>query len=154
MIGRSILGAAGMVVMMAASSSIAATPKVPGVVQGEIQAALDASAAAWSAGDLDRFMTCYEDAPATTYVSSTRFVQGYQAIRAMYAERFGGGDQAKMGQLSLEILDLQLLDQRHAYMVGRFHLRRQAAVGGDASGLTTLLFTQTARGWRIVADHS
>ena len=55
----------------------------------EIEALLSRSAAAWSAGDLDAFMECYEDAPDTVYLSSTQFVSGYAAIRAMYAERFG-----------------------------------------------------------------
>jgi uncharacterized protein (TIGR02246 family) len=133
--------------------AVAAAPQAV-QAQAAIQAALDASAAAWSAGDLDRFMTCYENAPTTTYVSGTRFVHGYDAIRAMYAERFGGGSKAAMGQLTLEILDFRLLDKDRAYVVGRFHLHREAAAGGDASGLTTLVFKRSPAGWLIVADHS
>lgn len=154
MFGKAIWSSAGVVAMVASSGAAAAPAPSTAAVRAEIQSALDKSAAAWSAGDLDRFMTCYENAPTTTYVSGTHFIQGYQAISAMYAERFGGGSKAKMGQLSLEILDLQLLDPKHAYMVGRFHLHREAADGGDASGLTTLLFSKTNTGWLIVDDHS
>ena len=119
-----------------------------------VQAALDASAAAWSHGDLNRFMTCYEEAPTTTYVSATRTVHGYRAIRAMYAERFGGGSSAAMGQLTLEIVDFRMVGASHAYVIGQYHLRRDSAHGGDAMGPTTLLFRRTASGWRIIADHS
>jgi ketosteroid isomerase-like protein len=140
--------------MTLSTAAVAATPQPAAEARRGIQAVLDASAAAWSAGDLDRFMTCYVDAPTTTYVSGAHFVQGYPAIRAMYAERFGGGSRAAMGQLSLEILNLRLIDARHAYVVGRFHLRRAVADGGDASGLTTLIFERIPAGWRIVADHS
>src|SRR6187402_2672597 len=127
--------AMAMMVMATAASGLAAAPDSAAEARTEIQASLDASAAAWSTGDLDRFMTCYEQAPTTTYVSGARFVRGYDAIRAMYAERFGGGSHAKMGRLALEILDFRQIDKRHAYVVGRFHLYRAAADGGDASGL-------------------
>ena len=54
-----------------------------------------------------------------------------------------------MGQLSLEIVDFRLLGVDHAYVVGRFHLHRDAAHGGDASGPTTLVFRRTPAGWRV-----
>lgn len=144
----------GMTMVCTALSSAATAAPAPDRERAAIQAVLDASSAAWSAGDLDRFMTCYENAPTTSYVSGTRFVQGYRAIRDMYAERFGGGSRAAMGQLRIEIVDLRLLGSEHAYVIGRFHLHRAAADGGDATGPTTLLFHRTAAGWRIIADHS
>jgi len=144
----------GMTMVCAAMSSAAMAAPAPEKERAAIQGVLDASSAAWSAGDLDRFMTCYENASSTSYVSGTRFVQGYQAIRDMYAQRFGGGSKAAMGQLKLEIVDLRLLGSDHAYVIGRFHLHRAAADGGDATGPTTLLLHRTAAGWRIIADHS
>lgn len=120
--------------------------------QHAVQSVLDDSAKAWSAGNLDRFMTCYEDASGTTYVGGGRFVSGYRAIRAVYAARFGGGTAAAMGQLTLSILDFRLLNSDHAYVVGRFHLHRNGVA--DAEGMTTLLFRSTPQGWRIIADHS
>jgi len=145
-------GAAVAIAISATTATVAAEPAAQ--VRAAVQATLDASAKAWNAGDLDRFMACYERAATTTYVSGTRFVQGYDAIRASYAERFGGGASAAMGQLSLEIVDFRMAGPDHAYVVGRFHLHRDAAHGGDASGPTTLLFKRTTAGWRIIADHS
>src|ERR1700743_3435276 len=93
-----IAGATSMIAVVSmATGASAAEPAAK--TQATVQAALDASAAAWNAADLDRFMTCYENAPTTTYVSGAHFVHGYDAIRAMYAERFGGGTSAAMGQL-------------------------------------------------------
>lgn len=148
---KSILAAGVAAIVMAASPAIAAQP---GAARTAVQDALNASAAAWSAADLDRFMTLYENAPDTVYVGGGKMVRGYQAIHDMYAARFGGGSAAAMGQLSLEILDFRMTDRDHAFVVGRFHLHRDAASGGDASGLTTLLFHRTPAGWRIIADHS
>ena len=99
-------------------------------------------------------MAVYDRAPGTTYVSNTHFERGYDAIRAMYAGRFGGGTHDAMGRLSIEILDCRALAAHRAYVIGRFHLHRSAAAGGVASGFTTLVFAQTPQGWRIVAGHS
>lgn len=153
MMNRCVIAGGAGLLAVAISSASAAVP-APGAIRIAVQAVLEASAAAWTAGDLDGFMTSYENAPTTSYVNSTRFVQGYQAIRAMYGERFGGGSKAAMGRLSIEILDVKVLDADHAYVIGRFHLHRAPADGGDASGPTTLLFHRTAAGWRIIADHS
>lgn len=148
-----MMAAAIGVVAMAGCPAAAAPLHGDAAVRSAIQAVLDASGAGWNAGDLDRFMACYQDAPTTSYVSGTRFTQGYRAIRAIYGERFAGG-KAAMGELSLEILDLRMLDGNRVYVVGRYHLHRDAAAGGDAAGLTTLLFDRTPAGWRIIADHS
>jgi uncharacterized protein (TIGR02246 family) len=144
-------GAAMMAISGAAVPAAAATAET---AKTQVQAVLNDSAAAWSAGDLDRFMTCYEPAPTTTYLSGGRFVHGYDAIRAMYAERFGGGSKAAMGELTLEIVDFRLLGNDYAYVIGRYHVHRDAASGGDASGPTSLVFRRTGQGWRIIADHS
>jgi uncharacterized protein (TIGR02246 family) len=113
-----LLGGIGVVCVAASSAALAAPAPAPARAHAAIQAVLDTSSAAWSAGDLDRFMTCYEDAPTTSYVSGTRFVQGYRAIRDMYAQRFGGGSKASMGRLTLEIVDLRLLaDHRRSQLI-------------------------------------
>jgi uncharacterized protein (TIGR02246 family) len=148
---KGILTAGAAAIAVAASPAGAAQPDL---ARGAIQTVMDASAAAWSAGDLPRFMTLYEDSPETLYIGGDRVVRGYAAIGAMYASRFGGGSAAAMGQLSLEILEFRQMDRDHAFVVGRFHLHREAASSGDATGLTSLLFKRTRNGWRIVADHS
>lgn len=147
------MAAAAGVVAIVGCSADASPLHGDTAVRIAIQSVLDASGAGWNAGDLDRFMACYQDAPTTSYVSGMRFALGFSAIRQMYAERFAGG-KAAMGELSLEILDLRMLDAKRAYVVGRFHLHRDTAAGGDVSGLTTLLFDRTPTGWRIIADHS
>jgi len=149
-----ILAGAGLLAMALPAGAAAAPGKSLSATRAAIQAVLDDSAAGWNAADIDRFMGCYENAPTTSYISGSRLARGYPEIRALYIDRFNGGDKATMGALTLEILDLRPIDATHAYVIGRFHLRRDAAHGGDASGLTTLLFHRSAAGWRIIADHS
>ena len=139
---------------MAAIMISAPAAAVDDAAQRGIRQTLADSAAAWSAGDLDRFMTCYADDAATSYVGGGKLVTGYQAIRQMYASRFGGGSRSAMGVLTIDIESLRLIAADAAYVVGRFHLRRPAADGGDVTGLTTLVFRRQAGRWLIVADHS
>src|SRR3954468_17238234 len=109
----------------------------------EIEDLLRRSAAAWSAGNLDAFMECYEESPDTLYLSGSRFVSGYEGIRNMYAERFGG----RMGSLKISILEIKPIETSHAMLVGTYSL-------GVYNGNCLLVLRKTARGWRISADHT
>ncbi len=142
---------ASMAVVTLATAPAGATQA--DLTRSAIQKALDASAAAWNAGNVNQFMELYKDAPDTVYLSGGKVIRGFKAIHDAYAARFTSGA-AAMGELSLDILDFRMVDRGHAFVVGRFHLHRDAASGGDASGLTSLLFEQTSAGWRIVTDHS
>lgn len=150
--GQIVVGAVCAVAAMTAAPAQAAPDAR--IAKEAIGKVLDASAAAWSAGDLDRFMQSYAPDAQTLYVSGSHTVHGYDAIRALYAARFGGGDRLAMGELGIEIVDFRLLGADHAFVLGRFHLHRDAAHGGDAQGPTTLVFARGPQGWRIIADHS
>jgi len=109
----------------------------------EIESLLSRSAAAWSAGDLNAFMECYENSPDTVYLSATGCVSGYAAIRAMYAERFG----QSMGSLKIKVLKVQAIETSHAFVVGSYVLNEQG-------GMCSLILRATGSGWRISADHT
>ena len=117
-----------------------------------VQGALDRSADGWNVGDLDRFMAVYEPGADTVYISGKTETRGFANIRAAYAKHFIAATRGKSGKLSVRFLDFHLLDPTHAFVVGRFRLRRQGVA--DVEGLTTLLFHRTRAGWQIIADHS
>lgn len=147
---KALVGLAAVAVIVPAAQARPAAASQ--LARTAIAAVLNDSASGWNTGDLDHFMSCYEKAAGTTYVSGGKLVSGYDAIRAAYATRFAGGT-ADLGKLALSILDFRMIDADHAYVVGRFQLHRTGPAG-DVEGLTTLLFRRTAAGWRIVADHS
>jgi ketosteroid isomerase-like protein len=122
--------------------------------QAEISKTLQASAAAWSRGDLAAFMQCYDDSPNTEYVKSTGVVEGFAAIRDMYASRYGNGSAHAMGRLSLELTNYRQLGAAYALVTGHFALTRAKSDGGDASGVFSLVFHRSSAGWHIVYDHS
>lgn len=122
------------------------TDDASGSVHREIEALLNRSAAAWSAGNLDEFMECYENSADTIYLTATRIVAGYAEIRSMYAQRFGAGSERSMGILAIEVVRVTLLGTEHALAVG--------SIRGDHKGVCSLILHKTTRGWRISADHT
>jgi uncharacterized protein (TIGR02246 family) len=125
-----------------------------GSVHREIEELLNRSAIAWSAGDLDAFMECYEDSPDTIYLTATRIVAGYSGIRAMYAERFVAGSGQVMAALEIKVIRLVPLGADHAMVIGSYSLEGVAASAQDHTGMCSLVLHKTAQGWRISADHT
>lgn len=126
---------------------VAAVPALSGP-QGQVMAAMEASAAGWNAGDLDRFMAVYAD--DATFVTRDGVVRGKAAIADRYRASFAGGGNTR-GKLGFEPVAFRTLGPAQQLLIARWKL-----TGGvkDESGMTTLLWERRPAGWRIVADHS
>jgi ketosteroid isomerase-like protein len=59
-----------------------------------------------------------------------------------------------MGTLRFEIIESRALGADHHLVLGKYFLTRSAAGGGDATGKFTLILRKTAKGWKIVHDHT
>ena len=118
----------------------------------EIRAVLDKQVADWNRGNVEAFMQGYEDSPATAFVSSAGVTRGYAEVLANYKKRYP--TQAAMGVLKFTDLEVKLLSRDSAHVTGRFHLERSDAAGGNRFGWFTLLFRRTAKGWKIILDHT
>ena len=121
----------------------------------QIEAAMADSAAGWNEGDMDRFLAIYSDSPETSFVGSGGLVRGVAAMEERYRAAYDWSqpDPAERGVLSFETVDFRMIGSDHALFIGRYVLTYP---GGrePASGLTSLVFAEEARGWKIVADHS
>jgi uncharacterized protein (TIGR02246 family) len=117
----------------------------------EIHKVLDEQVAAWNKGDIDAFMAGYENSPDTTFVGSS-VQRGWETVRRNYHERYPNRD--KMGTLDFSGIEIKLLGSDYATVLGKFHLKRNSAGGGDANGVFTLLFQRTKAGWRVIQDHT
>ncbi|WP_322963534.1 YybH family protein [Sphingomonas fuzhouensis] len=112
-----------------------------------IRAAMLDSAAAWNAGDLNRFVAIY--APDAVFVGRNGLVQGRAAIADRYRKSFTDGGNSR-GQLRFDFLELKRIGDRRI-LFARWNLSGGTS---DESGMTTLVFEHRADGWKIVADHS
>ena len=118
----------------------------------EIRAMLKNSEAAWNRGDLATFASDYEDAPTTTFVGRELTRGGVDAILARYKKGYPTPE--ALGTLTFSEIEVRPLGEGDALALGRFALKRTAAGGGDAAGRFTLVLKRTAKGWKIVHDHS
>jgi len=117
----------------------------------EPAAALDAQANAWNRGDLVTFVETYENSAAITFLGK-ELSRGRDQVLARYQRNYNTPE--KMGKLRFEILENRALGPDHAMILGKFFLTRSQAGGGDATGHFTLILRKTAKGWKIVHDHT
>jgi uncharacterized protein (TIGR02246 family) len=118
----------------------------------EIRAMMQTSQAAWNRGDLVAFASDYEDSPDTTFIGKDVTYGGTAAILARYRSHYPNRD--AMGMLSYSELAIRELAPGLVLANGKWELKRSAAGGGDASGRFTLVIRKTAKGWKIIHDHS
>jgi uncharacterized protein (TIGR02246 family) len=118
----------------------------------EIRAMMDRSQATWNRGDLAAFAADYEDSPDTTFVGKDVTHGGVAAVLARYQAHYPNRE--AMGTLSYSELSIRVLSPDIVLANGKFFLKRTAEGGGDATGRFTLVIRKTARGWKIIHDHS
>jgi len=147
-----VVGVTGCVFVAGNSGSFSASPTDTQLTEArtEISSMMDASARAWTKGDLDGFMDSYEPGSAITYVTPSGVVHGRDAIRARYAPRFARG--ARQDSLSFENLEVDLLAPDLANVIAYYRLSRGDST--TARGPTSLVMRRRNGQWRIIHDHS
>ncbi len=113
---------------------------------------MDKSQATWNRGDLAAFAADYEDSPDTTFVGKDVTHGGVAAVLARYQSHYPNRE--AMGTLTYSELAIRVLSPELVLANGKYSLKRTAAGGGDATGRFTLVIRKTAKGWKIIHDHS
>ena len=117
----------------------------------DIKKVLDKQVGDWNRGDVDSFMNGYEANQQTTFVGKT-VTKGHAAVLANYRKRYPTKE--NMGTLRFEIVEVRMLGDEHASVLGKFFLTRSAAGGGNSEGIFNLIFKKTGSGWKIILDHT
>ena len=110
---------------------------------------LDKQAEAWNEGNLEKFMETYWKSDKLVFMGSRGPTYGWQATLDSYKK--GYPDKTAMGHLEFKILDLNKIDTKTVFLIGRFELTREI---GDLAGHFTLVIQQIDRNWVIISDHS
>ena len=115
----------------------------------DIENTLRVQTEAWNRGDLPAFVSTYSEETVFVGKQLTRGVKGVlERYQRSYPTR------AAMGTLEFSDIEVKMLGEEYASVIGRFHLARTAEGGGDASGIFTLLLRKTPAGWKIILDHT
>jgi uncharacterized protein (TIGR02246 family) len=115
-----------------------------------VQAMLERSASDWNRGDLDAFLSDYQDVASTTFVSSEGLLTGVDEIRRHYAFAFQPG--AARDSLRFESVHVRSLSPMIGIVTARWVLHDDGVT--VAAGPMTLVMRRTQAGWRITHDHS
>ncbi|MFN7924350.1 MAG: DUF3225 domain-containing protein [Bryobacteraceae bacterium] len=119
--------------------------------EAAIRAEMSRQEAAWNRGDVKSFMESYERSPDTLFVGSN-VTRGYDQVLANYIKRYPTRD--NMGTVAFSELEVKMLGKDHAFVLGRFALKRPQQAGGDTGGRFTLVWRKTKSGWKIISDHT
>lgn len=143
---------ATVALLLAAACSTRPVPDVAGdraAAEGELRAALAASAEGWNRGDLEAHLAPYAD--SATFMTASGPARGKARTRELL-QRAYWADGRPAQTLGFSELEVRALGPGHALVLGRFRLS-----GGDrpeATGRFSLVWARTPDGWRIVHDHS
>jgi ketosteroid isomerase-like protein len=117
--------------------------------EAQIRAVLSEQQAAWNRADIAAFMKGYWSSPELTFAGSGGVTRGWQPVLERYRERYR--DAQAMGHLDFSELEVHLLGNDAAFVLGRWHLKREK---DEPGGVFTLVFQRFPEGWRIVHDHT
>lgn len=114
-----------------------------------IKKTLESQSAAWTAGDIDRFMEDYWPSRELRFASGGTVKRGWQTTLDRYKSRYP--DRDTMGALSFTDLEVDVISEADALVFGRWTLSRAQ----DApTGLFTLHMKKFDQEWKIVSDHT
>jgi ketosteroid isomerase-like protein len=126
-----------------------AGPGSSGSANEAITAVLKRQQAYWNQGDVSSFMIGYWKSPDLTFAGSSGISRGWDSVLARYQRTYP--DKTAMGQLEFSELEVRLLGEKSALVLGKWHLRRSS---GDIGGVFSLVFQQFPDGWKIIHDHT
>ena len=144
-----LFSASALAVMLAAIfAHVAQAPSTSGTPSDPLVTMLERTTSAWNAGDLDGFITLYDE--SSTFMTPAGPI-GRTEMRARYQTRYFSGGRPDQ-QLRFEQMRVRRLGSDYAVMTGRFVL----SGGGkpEQSGWFTLVWARTPQGWKILHDHS
>jgi ketosteroid isomerase-like protein len=110
---------------------------------------LETQRQAWNRGDIESYMQGYWKSDSLVFVGKAAPVYGWQGTLERYKKAYPG--KAAMGELTFDIIQVKVLDNHNAFMLGGWHLKREKDALG---GYFTLWFRKIKGEWKIVCDHT
>lgn len=125
--------------VQAQSKAIAAVKKV-----------LHEQSIAWNKGNIDAYMEGYWRSPKLQFIGSRGLTYGWQQTLDNYKKSYP--DQATMGQLTFDVLEVEQLSRKVVMLSGKYTLDRAAKE--NLSGYFLLVWKKIKGKWVVIADHT
>ena len=117
--------------------------------EAQVRAVLSEQQAAWNRADIAAFMKGYWSSPELTFAGSGGVTRGWEPVLERYRERYR--DAQAMGHLDFSELEVHMLGNDAAFVLGRWRLKRER---DEPGGVFTLVFQRFPEGWLIIHDHT
>lgn len=104
---------------------------------------------AWNRGDLDGYMQGYWKSDSLVFVGKSGPKYGWKTTLDNYKKSYP--DDSAMGILTFNILQINIIDLKNAFVLGGWKLKRDA---DEPQGFFTLWLKRIKGEWKIVSDHS
>ena len=102
----------------------------------------------WNRQDIEGFMSGYWRSDEMTFSGGGKIARGWQATLDRYKKNY---PKEKMGQLDFRNIEITLLSDSTAMVLGDFHLTMPDKV---SEGNFTLVMKKMSDGWKVIHDHS
>ena len=114
-----------------------------------IDSLMQAQQDAWNTGSLEAYMQTYKQSDSLIFIGSRGLNYGWETTLSNYQKSYP--DKEAMGTLHFENLEFKDLGSEYSFMIGRWHLYRNA---DTLSGSYSLLWQWHGKSASIIADHS
>lgn len=117
--------------------------------QKAISNLLEKQRLAWNRGDLDGYMQGYWKSDSLLFVGKNGPKYGWKTTLENYKKSYPDDD--AMGTLTFNILQINIIDIKNAFVLGAWHLKREK---DEPQGFFTLWLRRIKGEWKIVVDHT
>jgi hypothetical protein len=114
-----------------------------------ISTIMDAQEKSWNQGNINAFMIPYWHSDSLLFIGKSGVNKGWQKTLDNYKKSYPTSE--AMGRLEFENISMEILDEQHAWVLGKWTLFR---VADTLSGHYTLNWRKMKNQWFIISDHS
>lgn len=118
--------------------------------QEEVKKVLFTQQDLWNEGNIEAFMQYYQKSEELKFIGKNGITKGWNATLERYLKSYPNRD--AMGQLTFNILEVDITAGKTAWVVGKWDLKRPKL--GDVGGHFTLLMKKINGKWLILRDHT
>jgi ketosteroid isomerase-like protein len=115
----------------------------------KIQIVLTQQSTAWNNGDIDGYMNGYWQSDSLIFTSGGNITRGFDSTKAKYKRKYDTKE--KMGTLEFSDLEIYVLEENVAWVLGKWKLIRKE---DEPQGIFTLVLKKFGDEWKIVHDHT
>ena len=118
-------------------------------IENTIKEKLHQQTICWNQGDMECFMQAYWKSDSLKFIGGSGITYGWDKTLQRY--KAGYPTVKERGILTFTILSMDVLSEDACFVVGKYHLTREA---GNDDGHFSLLWKKIEGEWVIIADHS